>query len=183
MSEENIIQHCSPTLAGLKSAAMFSTPFTTRCEAMAAVARLNGSVSPFGLKAVLLRYRSQRALIYIYRPLMLSKELRSPEASELLESRGYCFSTADEGVEQLKRKVEECPSIPHEIGLFLGYPPEDVKGFIDNKAACYKCSGYWKVYGDEDRARCLFSEYSECTRSYLEKLRKGAGLESLIIPA
>ena len=54
MSEENVIQHCSPTLAGLKSAAMFSTPFTTKSEAMNAAARLNNSVCPMGLKAILL---------------------------------------------------------------------------------------------------------------------------------
>lgn len=183
MSEENIIQHCSPTLAGLKSAAMFSTPFTTRSEAMNAIARLSSSVESYGLKAVLLRYRSQKALIYIYRPDMLSLELERPEASELLRSRGYSLSTLEKAVEEMRERVEECPSIPHEIGLFLGYPPEDVKGFIDNKASCYKCRGYWKVYGDEEKAQCLFSQFHECTRSYLERYRNGAGLESLIIPA
>lgn len=183
MSEENIIQHCSPTLAGLKSAAMFSTPFTTRSEAINALIRLNSSVCPMGLKAILLRYRGQKALIYIYRPDMLSRELERPDALELLRSRGYCFRDLDEAIAELVERVDKCPSIPHEIGLFLGYPPEDVKGFIENNAACYKCRGYWKVYGDEEKAKCLFSKYFECTRSYMERYRNGAGLDSLIIPA
>ena len=35
---------------------------------------------------------------------------------------------------------------PHEIGLLLGYPPEDVSGFIENGGKNFLCSGYWKVY-------------------------------------
>ena len=31
----------------------------------------------------------------------------------------------------IQRKIDE---FPHDIGLFLGYPPEDVLGFITNKA-------------------------------------------------
>ncbi len=41
---------------------------------------------------------------------------------------------------------------PHEIGLFLGYPPEDVCGYIRNKGKCQKCTGHWQVYGDENFA-------------------------------
>ena len=39
------------------------------------------------------------------------------------------------------------------MGLFLSYPPEDVKGFIDHRANDFKCAGLWKVYGDEEKAR------------------------------
>ena len=42
---------------------------------------------------------------------------------------------------------------PHEVGLFLGYPPRDVEGFIREKARRAKCTGAWKVYGDEEAAR------------------------------
>lgn len=45
---------------------------------------------------------------------------------------------------------------PHEIGLFLGYPLEDVQGFIENRAEGYKCVGCWKVYGDEEYAKQEF---------------------------
>ena len=42
---------------------------------------------------------------------------------------------------------------PYEVGLFLGYPPRDVEGFIREKARRAKCTGAWKVYGDEEAAR------------------------------
>ena len=31
-------------------------------------------------------------------------------------------------------KGDESGEFPHEVGLFLSYPPEDVKGFIDHRA-------------------------------------------------
>ncbi len=37
---------------------------------------------------------------------------------------------------------------PHEIDVFLGYPCEDVRGFIRHGGQGYKLCGYWKVYGD-----------------------------------
>jgi hypothetical protein len=45
---------------------------------------------------------------------------------------------------------------PHEIGLFLGYPPEDVRGFIFNKGQNFICCRYWKVYHNAERAMEMF---------------------------
>lgn len=64
------------------------------------------------------------------------------------------------------KRLGESDEFPHEIGLFLGYPVEDVKGFIENKASCAKCVGYWKVYGDEEKAQKLFNQYKKCTGVY-----------------
>ena len=38
-------------------------------------------------------------------------------------------------------KGDESGELPHEVGLFLSYPPEDVKGFIDHRANDFKCAG------------------------------------------
>ncbi|MBQ7128480.1 MAG: DUF3793 family protein, partial [Clostridia bacterium] len=70
---------------------------------------------------------------------------------------------------------------PHEVGLFLGYPPEDVKGFIENNAKCSKCVGCWKVYGDEEKAKKCFENYKKCTRIYKELYLKGKTIERLTV--
>ena len=61
---------------------------------------------------------------------------------------------------------------PHEIGLFLSYPPEDVKGFMADPCAC-KCSGCWKVYGGREAAEKQFARYRKCTGVYCEQWREG----------
>ena len=74
-----------------------------------------------------------------------------------------------------------CKEFPHEIGLFLSYPPEDVKGFIENRAANYKLSGLWKVYGDEKKAKELFAKYKKCTDIYCERYEAGCGIAELAV--
>ena len=63
----------------------------------------------------------------------------------------------------------------------MGYPPEDVCGFIDNNAACYKCVGYWKVYGDEKAALKTFARYKKCTETYCACLAEGRTIEALTV--
>lgn len=70
---------------------------------------------------------------------------------------------------------------PDEIGLFLGYPPEDVRGFIENKAAGCKCVGCWKVYGDAEAARAVFAKYKKCTDVYRARFAEGRSVERLTV--
>ena len=70
---------------------------------------------------------------------------------------------------------------PHEVGLFLSYPPQDVRGFIENHAVNYKCAGLWKVYGDEALARRLFDKFRKCTDIYCALWRAGSGIDQLAV--
>ena len=67
------------------------------------------------------------------------------------------------------------------MGLFLSYPPEDVKGFIDHRANGFKYAGLWKVYGDEEKARSLFEKYRKCTEIYCTLWQSGSKLEQLAV--
>lgn len=62
---------------------------------------------------------------------------------------------------------------PHEIGIFLDYPLQDVKGFIENKGKNSKYNGLWKVYGDKDASMKLFEKYRKCISVYSELWRSG----------
>ena len=48
---------------------------------------------------------------------------------------------------------------PHEIGAFLAYPVEDVRGFLDNNGENFLYSGYWKVYHNVKETKKLFKQY------------------------
>ena len=75
------------------------------------------------------------------------------------------------------------PGFPHEIGLFLGYPLQDVLGFIENRGQGSKLVGTWKVYGDEEAARRTFARYKKCTAVYSRCLKEGTPLEKLAVRA
>lgn len=181
MSEEMIINHCSPTLAGIKTGALFNCAYPSERELRSAVRAWNKTLSPKGLRVLPLRYNGRTALIYIYRPAMLSIDLKDELARRLLAKCGYVSETPEGCIVQLMRRFAECEEFPHEIGLFLGYPPEDVCGFIANKACGYKCVGYWKVYGDEEKAKKAFARFEKCTRCYCRQHAKGTGIERLAV--
>ena len=158
MSEELVVRCCAPTLASIKTANMFTCHFQSAQEMKDSVRSLNRRLRSKGLCVVPLRYRDGTGLIYVYRPGKLHCDLRDETACRLLSSRGYsCGHTAD-CVRQLRRKLSQQEEFPHEIGLFLGYPPEDVDGFIHRKNEA-KCVGHWKVYGDVESAVRTFALY------------------------
>lgn len=83
--------------------------------------------------------------------------------------------------EKLWQHLQTESDFPHEIGLFLGYPPEDVQGFIEQKACNSKCTGYWKVYGDQKKAERIFDRYNKCTACFLANWQRGVSLEQLTV--
>ncbi len=181
MSEEMLIKHCSPTILGLKTGNMFTCRFETREEEHSYLSNLNKRLTPKGLRILPLCNRNGSTLIYMYRPSRLQRDLRNSTADKILRERGYCCKSMNRCIVQLVKKLRSESSFPHEIGLFLGYPPEDVCGFIENKAEDCKCVGCWKVYGDADKAQLLFDKYKKCTQLCRSLFAKGCTLDKLAV--
>lgn len=181
MSEELLVRHCSPTLAGIKTGSLFTCAVSGKHEMKRCIRIWNHMLTKKGLRVLPLRLINGRALIYVYRPAMLSTDLQNNTAEKLLQERGYSIKTSESCVVHLIERLCECEEFPHEIGLFLGYPPEDVNGFIENKADGCKYVGYWKVYGDVKAARKTFEKYKKCTDVYCNQYAKGRSIERLTV--
>ena len=69
-----------------------------------------------------------------------------------------------------KRFANMCP---HEIGVFLGYPIEDVVSFVDSPSSKCKMVGYWKVYHDIEKAEIIFNKYDEIKHDIMTLMMKG----------
>ena len=82
-----------------------------------------------------------------------------------------------------RRIMEKGGEFPHEIGLFLGYPLGDVKGFIKHRGQNCKCTGCWKVYCDEREARRQFCRFEKCRSIYCRLYREGRALSRLTVAA
>jgi len=180
MPEDLIVQQCSPTLAGLKTGSLFTCPFRTEEELRADIAALNRRLAPKGVNVRILRVR-RRALLYLYRPSKLRRDFATAEVALLLRQYGYTVDDTEECICRLCSRLEAASGFPHEIGLFLGYPAEDVRGFIENRSGGCKCVGTWKVYGDENAARKRFAQYEKCTRIYQTKYSEGRSIERLTV--
>lgn len=179
MSEQFVIMHSAPTLAGMKTGSLFTCPYENK-EAMAeTLRRWNMILKPKGLCVLPLRFSSQRALIYLYRKSALEHDLQQKEVKHLLQRYGYCLSSIYHCIVHLAKRIQNSVEFPHEIGCFLGYPLEDVCGFIENKPC--KCIGCWKVYGDVVSAQKQFDRYDKCTKAYQTQLSKGCSMDRLLI--
>ena len=181
MEEELLIRSCAPTLAGLKTGSLFTCPCHNRDSLLKAIRSLNQKFVKKGLRLLPLRFTENKALIYLYRPGKLRKDLRQQTAASVLRCHGYNPERCEHCVKRLACKLRTEAAFPHEIGLFLGYPPEDVEGFITKGPDQCKFTGCWKVYGDAEAARKKFAQYKKCTRVYCQQHAKGAQLERLAV--
>lgn len=181
MSEDFIIRHCAPTLAGIKTGNLFTCPCENKEALLHSLRQLNKRLGGKGLRILPMRFSEKKALIYLYRPGKLRKDLAHTTAAQLLISHGYNTGSCEKCVVHLAKKLRQQEDFPHEIGLFLGYPPEDVYGFIENNACGCKCTGCWKVYGDEEAAKKKFAQYKKCTQVYYDQWAKGKAIERLTV--
>ena len=137
MSEETLIRHCAPTLAGIKTGNLFRCAYLDRREMIEDVRRWNTALSPKGLRLIPLQYDKGSAMIYLFRPARLQADLNDHMACALLQARGYATQTCSRCIVSLMDRLRQSAEFPHEIGLFLGYPPEDVSAFMEiGRASC-----------------------------------------------
>ncbi len=181
--EQLLILHCSPTLAGLKTANLFNYGFTSVEDIAAQLDHANQKLNGRGIYIEALRIRETSALILAYRPKKLAADLQNGGVVQLLEEYGYTGVSVEYALSRLKERLAGQVGFPHEIGLFLGYPLEDVAGFIKNNGKECKCVGCWKVYGNECAAAILFARYKKCADVYSKLFAKGYSITRLTVAA
>ncbi len=181
MPEELVVLHCSPTMAGIKTASLFTCPLEDKAEMVESLKKLNAKLVPKGVRIIPIKYMEHRVLVYMYRPERLNKDLKHPVTRRILQGMGYPVTDVTQCVAMLKERVNLESTFPHEIGLFLGYPPDDVKAFIENQARDAILVGTWKVYHNEEDARRTFAKFETCTKTYCEYFRRFQQFDKLIV--
>ena len=180
MLKDVMIEHGAPTLAGIKTGNIFSLQ-TEDEDIDGEIRELNRVLTKKGLRLIPVKRTGEKTLVYLYRPDYLKRDLSAPEAEEILEEKGYPCGNANCCIVELIRHLVGDETFPHEIGLFLGYPPADVRGFMNSPCDGVKCAGCWKVYGNETEARKTFDRYDKCTSVYRREARRGRSLEKMIV--
>lgn len=181
MLEEFIVRHCSPTLAGIKTGNISTVPYEDLGQFWEEIRCLNMRLVPKGMRLVPLKFFDCKVLVYIYRPEYLEADLSVDLACELMQSRGYTCGNAGLCVKKLAMRLKENDGFPHEIGLFLSYPPADVDGFIKYKAKNFILAGDWKVYSDVENAVKKFDAYRRCKAIYHMLWDRGMHMDYLAI--
>ena len=108
MAEEILIRQGAPTLAGIKTGSLFPCPCEDREALLSDIRKLNRRLSPKGLCLLPIRFLAGQALLYLYRPAGLRRDLRDAQASELLRQAGY---GDEEKARPLFEKYRKCTEI------------------------------------------------------------------------
>ena len=152
----------------------------------------NAQLNPKGLQVRVLRgcIATRQYLVYVYRAAKLQTVLADAAVRGFLAREGYRLpeDAADCGalIDQLSLRLccaAEAADFPHEIGVFLGYPLEDVEGFIRHRGKCFTCCGCWKSYGDPAAAQQHFDQLAKCTAVYLRLFHSGTPILKLAVAA
>jgi hypothetical protein len=158
-----------------------------------------------GLDYVELRIEADSSLVLFYNPSVLEKTLSEGRNATWLARMGYpeivnsgkvivnCErrvglmndgqgagnGVLDSMLAHLVRRAAEC-ELPHEVGVFIGYPLKDVAGFIRNIPATPVHKGAWREYGDADVSLARMLAYADVEEEARTALDKVSGIGEFI---
>lgn len=178
--DEVLAYHCAPALVGLKAANLVSLSWREFPDLGKQAAAYDQHFRGRGVRFRVLCSCRRNALLLVWHQRLLREQLDQPLAQALLRRDGYRPEAGVEAMlDHLSVRLRQLGDFPHEIGLFLGYPPEDVEGFQRYRGRNCKLCGYWKVYSDVDRARALFRKYDRCREVLYPRIVKGMTLSQI----
>ena len=118
-----------------------------------------------------------------YREKELSEYVNRVGIRSFIREFGYIEMGLDEMLERLSCRMalfsREEIGYPHEIGIFFGYPVEDVQGFIRNAGREYLFLGYWKVYSNPMAAKMIFKEYDQAKVCAVNEFLTGKSIKDI----
>ncbi|MCD7825976.1 MAG: DUF3793 family protein [Clostridiaceae bacterium] len=170
---------CAPVLAGLKVSNLF---IISREQ----IEKVDEILTATDIDSQLISYQGQRATVLLYRKEALLEYLNQDAVRSFLFEMGYEKLSLRSLFHRFRKRYifyqQGRGEFPHEMGLFLGYPIEDVIGFIEHKGKDFKHSGYWKVYGNVREKISLFWQFDRAQELLIGQVSKG-GSVTLVQPS
>lgn len=124
------------------------------------------------LKFFELNSTEKSTIVLFYNEDMLEDVVKSEKNIKFLSRFNY---KKDMNLKQclnlLKMRFEK--SCPHEVGIFLGYPVNDVEMFVNCPNEKCLMVGYWKVYNDIENAKNTFKKYDNIKSHIMKLITKG----------
>lgn len=133
-----------------------------------------------GLKYINLIENETIIVTLIYNENSLKGCIYKNNTREFLSNLGYFkLDNINDILGTLKERYSVC-NCPHELGIFLGIPLNDVKDFMHcSKKKCLMC-GYWKVYNDFHKSKDTFMKYDEIKMYAMKSILKDVDIMTMV---
>ncbi|MDD6206946.1 MAG: DUF3793 family protein [Clostridiales bacterium] len=177
--ETQLALQCAPVIVGLKTSNLLIVENGNMHKVKNI---LKGSV----MSCYVLLASEKKTTILLYNKRKLDLFLSDGKVKELLEELGYGSTVLGDILPVFRARYEKYMYMsggtvfPHEMGILLGYPVEDVKGFIINDGKNSLYTGYWKVYSNLAEKLQLFQKFEWAKETLVQLVSKGVSMEDII---
>lgn len=169
---------CAPVITGIKVSNLFIIDKNK-------VNELYDIISGSDISAYFLYEDDTKANILLYRRVELQQYLLKKENREFIRALGYDSVYIDKMLPAFAVRFSiyqlTQDEFPHEIGILLGYPLEDVKGFMLNNGKNELYTGYWKVYDNLPEKLVLFKYYEAAREHFICLVAKGMDMNEILL--
>lgn len=178
----NVLSHtfiyqCAPVLAGLKVSNLLIVKKSYAIQAQ-------NMINECGLAAFVLYISEQKITFLVYNSEKLSAYINSSECAEFMKLNGHSDLSIKAVLYEISIRyrlhMRMLGNFPHELGIILGYPIEDVVGYIEHEGNDYLYNGYWKVYSNVEETKDRFKKFDEATEYMLRMMLNGEDLSTLV---
>ena len=160
-------------MCGIKPASLFSMRIDVYQDGFQKIEAWKMLYEKLGVFVIPIQKYDDRVLLFLYNKWLMPLVLGDKAVQAYLLRKGYpVYEGLEAVINALILRLLFSERFPHEIGVFLGYPLEDVAAFERNAGAGFKYSGYWKVYGNICEAKRQMARYRDCSE-YCMKLVAG----------
>lgn len=131
------------------------------------------------LDYMVLRDKEDIIILMIYNRKLLETVINEKENKNFLKYFGYYSINLESNLKVLKSRYNKY-NCPHEIGIFLGIPVEEVRAFIESSGNNYIESRYWKVFVDRKKSTDIFKRYDFIRKYTISSIINGFSLSKVI---
>lgn len=125
-----------------------------------------------------------KVTMFLFRRPLLEQYLSEEKVKNFLIEFGHQDKNLQELLLEVQVRYEAYANgkgaFPHELGLLLGYPVEDVKGYMIHKGRGSLCTGYWQVYENPAEKKSLFRKYEMAKEGLIRLFSNGMAIRDLI---
>ena len=171
--ENKIALQCAPVITGIKVSNLLIVSGKDE-EAVRIILKKTG------IMYYRLLRQEEKTTFLLFRKNQLTYHFQDPQLQHILKANGYQDLSLGGILRTFQCRYEtymnQGEGFPHEMGLLLGYPVEDVLGFIRHKGKNYLYSGYWKVYKEVEAKKAIFDAYETAKEDLILLLAEGKGI-------
>ncbi|MFI3166929.1 MAG: DUF3793 family protein [Bacillota bacterium] len=181
--EKRLAETCGVAMVGIKTSNLMCCKYADYENIHGEIEKIANALESAGIKMTVLHDNGRRILLLVYREKAMKQRLSEDESLKFLQSYGYDTNWGEtEMLSHLSTRFDNISTFPHEIGVFLGYPIEDILGFMNDPKGCKYC-GVWKVYGNVEENIKLFAKFERCKNAIMKRINNGDNLAKIFAKA